>query len=182
MFKINDRLDALIKSVSDWFDDLEKVEPGQRRRIVSSAPSKGISDKPVHDLDRNKVSIHTGEIKWGAMGTQDKPRDYATRSTHVVSHNGVPIAHVTVHHAHPRDLGRPIGKLGYAHDHDVTIHAPGVHKDAHAMIAAKVKDHVNSKEFKRIVDKHNEEEHDFTKPKGWMKGTKPPGTPKKKDE
>lgn len=178
---IVNKIDQLINAVEDF---LEKGE----RKIVRpyQAPSaKPLGGAPAqHGIKSDSLSFHTGKVRYqsvGSEGSTEKPRDHATYSEHVIIHNGKPIGMATVHHSHPSDHGRVTGGGARAtyHDHSVEIHAPGVHPDAHGLLRQKVKDHVNSKEFKGMVDKHNEEKHGYVKPKGWMYSGKKDG---KKDQ
>lgn len=169
--KIVERIDALIKSLEEF------IEKGERKIIRQYQASKPKDFKPAadHGLSSSKLTFHTGKVTYAPRGTAEKPYDHATYSEHVIIHDNKPIGLATVHHSHPSDHGKVSGggNKSLYHDHAVTIHAPGVHPDAHGLLRQKVKDHVNSKEFKSMVDKHNEEKHDYVKPKGWMYSGKP---------
>ena len=127
-------------------------------------------DKPAvkSGLQPSKVTMHTGKVRYAPMGTSDRPRDHAAYSEHVILHDNKPIGLATVHHSHPSDHGKITNKLGGAHEHSVEVHAPSIHQDDHGMLRAKVREHVNSKDFKRQVDKHNEDKHDYKRPKFWL--------------
>ena len=145
-----ERLDNLLKTCSTLYDDLEK---GERKIIRDYKAPKPHTDAPAvgHGISSTNVSMHTGKIKFAPHGTAEKPIGFAT-----------------VHHAHPSDHGKPKNKLGHEHEHSVDIHAPGVHESAHGMLRGKVREHINSTAFKRVVDKHNETNHDYVKSKARM--------------
>lgn len=165
--KIVERIDALIKSLEEF---IEKGERKIIRQYQASRPKDTNTSSAGHGLSSSKLTFHTGKVNYAPRGGVDKPYDHATYSEHVIIHDDKPIGHATVHHSHPSDHGKVSGGGNQAvyHDHDVKIHAPGVHPDAHGLLRQKVKDHVNSKEFKSMVDKHNEEKHGYVKPKSWM--------------
>jgi hypothetical protein len=138
-------------------DMVEEFAKGERKIVRDHAPNAAAA--VARGLKGSDLHIHTGKIRYAPAGTSDKPRDHATYSEHVLFHKGKPVGLATVHHAHPSDHGKIHGggTQGKYNDHSVDIHAPGVHSDAHGILKAKVKEHVNSKEFTSIVSEHNKD-------------------------
>jgi len=165
------RFDDLIKSMQELFD----LEKGERKIVDTTKKWKSAvhNDAPAksHDISSHSLSFHTGKIHYAPAGSTENPHDHATASEHVIIHNQKPIGYATVHHAHPRDVGRAKdAATGTSHEHQVEIHAPSVHPDAHPLLRAKVREHVNSKEFKDQVTEHNKKHYDYEKPKGGFSG------------
>lgn len=160
------RFDDLIKTMETFFD----LEKGDRKIVDTTKKWKSAVENKTpavqHKLDAGGITMHTGSVKYAPAGSHENTHDHATYSEHVILHHNQPIGYATVHHAHPLDHGRANdAHHGTAHEHSVAIHAPGIHEDAHAMLRGKVKEHVNSRAFKNKVDEHNQEVHDYVKPK-----------------
>ena len=170
----------ILQKFAELLTHVEELVKGERRIVQPKVPYQA-SEPKDHEVSHggvkgSDVTLHTGKVRYAPHESSDTPHDYVTHSEHVLVHKGVPVGIASVHHAHPLDKGRVKG--GKVHENTVSVHAPSMHQDAHSTLKTRVHEHVNSPEFKHLVDEHNIETHGYEKPKFWMAGTK---KPQKKD-